>query len=57
MDKLINKQLTRKQFLLAGMSLIGLFLISKAPKILSGAKESLASNNNNSPYGNNSYGA
>lgn len=56
MDKIINKQLTRKQFLIAGLSLAGLFIISKAPKILSGVKESFTSSNNNHPYGGNTYG-
>ena len=57
MDKITNKQLTRKQFLLAGISLAGLLVISKLPKILSGAKDSLTSaNDKTNAYGNNSYG-
>lgn len=57
MDNITNKQLTRKQFLLAGLSLVGLLVASKLPKILSGAKDSLTlSNDKTNVYGNNSYG-
>ena len=52
---MLDKKLTRKQFLLSIASIAGLFVMSKVPSIIKNSK-SLTSSNKDNTYGKYSYG-
>lgn len=55
MKHMLDKQVTRKQFLLSIGSVVGLIAMSGVPKILTGSKEN-KNTDQSSAYGNQSYG-